>query len=162
MWGPPISKRRSWPPCTKNKPAGVQPALDLRDIVGQLNGCGRLGKQLAVFYDGRGIGKDIKTVDSIELADIALDVSKFLKAIANPDRLQILCLLVQQEMNVTALEHATGISQPRLSQHLARLRKEGLVKDRRQAKEKLYSLSSVEAQEVITLLHGLFCALKTS
>ncbi|MBT6983294.1 MAG: winged helix-turn-helix transcriptional regulator, partial [Rhodospirillaceae bacterium] len=75
----------------------------------------------------------MKTVDSIELADIALDVSKFLKAIANPDRLQILCLLVQQEMNVTALEHATGISQPRLSQHLARLRKEGLVKDRRQA-----------------------------
>jgi DNA-binding transcriptional ArsR family regulator len=103
-----------------------------------------------------------KIVDSTELAEIALDVSKFLKAIANPDRLQILCLLVQEEMNVTALEHATGIAQPRLSQHLARLRKEGLVHDRRLAKEKLYSLSSDETQEVITLLHRLFCAPKPS
>jgi DNA-binding transcriptional ArsR family regulator len=65
-------------------------------------------------------------------------------------------------MNVTALERATGIPQPRLSQHLARLRKEGLVNDRRLAKEKRYSLSSDETQAVITLLHRLFCAPKPS
>jgi len=99
-------------------------------------------------------------VDSTELGDVAIEVSKFLKAIANPDRLQILCLLVQEEMNVTALEHATGIPQPRLSQHLARLRQEGLVSNQRQAKEIRYSLSSNETQEVISLLHRLYCEQK--
>jgi DNA-binding transcriptional ArsR family regulator len=97
------------------------------------------------------------TVDSTELGDVAVEVSKFLKAIANPGRLQILCMLVQEEMNVTALEHATGIPQPRLSQHLARLRQDGLVSNRRQAKEIRYSLSSNETQEIISLLHRLYC-----
>lgn len=96
-------------------------------------------------------------VESTELAAVTVEVSKFLKAIANPDRLQILCILVNDEMNVTSLENMTGIPQPRLSQHLARLRLEGLVKNRRKAKEVLYSLESEEAQEVIGLLHKLFC-----
>ena len=97
-------------------------------------------------------------MDSTELAAVASEASKFLKAIANPDRLQILCMLVQGEMNVSALEKATGIRQPRLSQHLARLRQEGLVANHRNAKEIHYSLSSNEAQEVISLLHSLYCA----
>lgn len=96
-------------------------------------------------------------MDSTELAGVAAEVSKFLKVIANPNRLQILCMLVQEEMNVSALEQATGIPQPRLSQHLARLREEGLVNNRRNAKEIVYSLSSSETQEVISLLHRLYC-----
>lgn len=95
--------------------------------------------------------------ETMELADLAGEASQFLKAIANQDRLMILCMLVDKELNVTALEHATGIPQPRLSQHLARLRQEGLVSNRRNAKEIRYSLASTEAQEVITLLHKLFC-----
>jgi|TARA_B100002003_G_scaffold223651_1_gene228354 ArsR family transcriptional regulator len=100
------------------------------------------------------------SVDPTELAAVAKEASKFLKAIANPDRLQILCMLVQEEMNVSSLEAVTGIRQPRLSQHLARLRQEGLVANRRDAKEIRYSLSSREAQEVIALLHQLYCAPK--
>ena len=99
-------------------------------------------------------------MDSTELAEVAVEVSKFLKTMANPDRLQILCMLVQGEMNVTALEQATGIPQPRLSQHLARLRNGGLVNNQRHAKEIRYSLASDETQEVITLLHRLYCAPK--
>lgn len=101
-----------------------------------------------------------KDMDPAEVAALTVEVSKFLKAIANPDRLQILCMLVNDEMNVTALENITGIPQPRLSQHLARLRQEGLVSNRRKSKEILYSLASVEAQEVIGLLHRLYCSAK--
>lgn len=99
-------------------------------------------------------------MDSTELAAVAGEASKFLKAIANPHRLQILCMLVENEMNVTALEQATGIAQPRLSQHLARLRQDGLVSNQRNSKEIRYSLSSNEAQEVISLLHQLYCTAK--
>lgn len=98
--------------------------------------------------------------ETMELADLAGEASQFLKAIANQDRLLILCMLVDDDMNVSALEGVTGIPQPRLSQHLARLRQEGLVKTRRNAKEICYSLASVEAQEVIALLHKLYCAPK--
>lgn len=101
-----------------------------------------------------------EVMDSTELAALAVEVSSFLKAIANPDRLQILCMLVEQEMNVTAMEKVTGIPQPRLSQHLARLRQEGLVSTRRNSKEIVYSLTSEEAQEVIGLLHKLYCSSK--
>ncbi|MBT4686462.1 MAG: helix-turn-helix transcriptional regulator [Rhodospirillaceae bacterium] len=111
------------------------------------------------MFDRSDIGTEY-IVDSTELAAKASEASKFLKAIANPDRLQILCMLVQEEMNVSSLEAVTGIRQPRLSQHLARLRKEGLVTNRRDAKEIRYSLSSKEAQEVISLLHQLYCAEK--
>lgn len=97
------------------------------------------------------------SMDPKEVAALTVEVSKFLKAIANPDRLQILCMLVNEEMNVTSLENVTGIPQPRLSQHLARLRQEGLVNNRRQSKEILYSLASEEAQAVIGLLHQLYC-----
>lgn len=96
-------------------------------------------------------------MDSTELAAVAGEASKFLKAIANPGRLQILCMLVQEEMNVTALKNVTGIPQPRLSQHLARLRQEGLVTNRRNAKEIRYSIASDDAQEIITLLHRIYC-----
>jgi len=100
----------------------------------------------------------IPTLESADLAAVAVEVSTFLKAIANPDRLQILCILVNEGMNVSALEKKTGIPQPRLSQHLARLRQEGLVSTQRNAKEICYSLASNEAQEVISLLHRLYCA----
>jgi ArsR family transcriptional regulator, virulence genes transcriptional regulator len=99
-------------------------------------------------------------VDSTELAALTVEVSKFLKAIANPDRLHILCMLVKEKMNVTALENMTGIPQPRLSQHLAKLREEGLVSTQRNSKEIYYSLASEEAQEVISLLHRLYCSPK--
>jgi DNA-binding transcriptional ArsR family regulator len=101
--------------------------------------------------------KQKSDTDSTELAAVAGEASKFLKAISNPARLQILCMLVDEEMNVTSLMKATGIQQPRLSQHLANLRDEGLVSNRRNAKEICYSLSSREAKEVISLLHRLYC-----
>lgn len=94
-----------------------------------------------------------------------MDVSKekageaaaFLKNLANENRLMVLCHLAQGEKTVTELEHLIGIRQPNLSQQLARLRAEGLVKCRRKAKSVYYGLDSAEVVLVIQLLYRLFC-----
>lgn len=96
-------------------------------------------------------------MDTKELAKNVGEATRLLKAIANQNRLLILCMLVDGEKCVSDLESETGIPQPRLSQHLARLRADGLVRPRREAKEIRYSLASPEARETIGLLHKLFC-----
>ena len=86
----------------------------------------------------------------------AREATVFLKAIANENRLLILCHLAMGEKSVTELEHLLGIRQPTLSQQLARLRAENLVKTRRDAKTIYYSVSSTDAMLVVQLLHKLF------
>ena len=80
-----------------------------------------------------------------------------LKALANPDRLLLLCQLTQGEQTVGALEAALGIRQPSLSQQLGVLRQEGLVATRRDGKQIHYSVASPEALAVLRLLYQLYC-----
>lgn len=94
---------------------------------------------------------------STEIEIAAEKATAFLKALANQNRLQILCLLIEKEQTVSELERALDITQPKLSQQLARLRTEGLVSARRDSKMVYYSLASEEAQLVLELLHRLFC-----
>jgi len=84
--------------------------------------------------------------------------SRFLKALANENRLVILCTLADGEKNVGELEEILGIRQPTLSQQLARLRSENLVATRRESKQIFYHLASKEAEQVIGLLYELFCS----
>ncbi len=58
--------------------------------------------------------------------------AKLLKSLDNPHRLVILCKLHTEECSVGSLEKTTQLKQSALSQHLARLRKEGIVKTRRE------------------------------
>jgi DNA-binding transcriptional ArsR family regulator len=90
----------------------------------------------------------------IESARIA---TAFLKALANENRLLVLCHLTEGEKSVTELEQLIGIRQPTLSQQLARLRAENLVKTRREAKTVYYSLATEDVTMVIQLLHRMFC-----
>jgi len=83
--------------------------------------------------------------------------SKFLKGLANENRLVVLCALAEGEKNVSELEKILGIRQPTLSQQLARLRADNLVSTRRQSKQIFYSIDSEEAELVIGLLYKLFC-----
>lgn len=83
---------------------------------------------------------------------------QLLKALANPDRLLLLCQLSQGERNVSELEAQLGIQQPTLSQQLAVLRREGLVETRREGKLIHYRISSPAALAVINTLYQLFCA----
>jgi ArsR family transcriptional regulator len=85
------------------------------------------------------------------------EAAGLLKALANPDRLLLLCHLVDGEHCVGDLGAATGIGQPSLSQQLAVLRAERLVSARRDGQRMLYSVSSPAALAVLHTLHGLFC-----
>jgi len=88
----------------------------------------------------------------------AVQASTLLKAMAHPDRLILLCRLSEGEFCVGELEDALGIRQPSLSQQLGVLRQEGLVDARRQGKHIYYSLKSVEAAEVMAVLHKRLCS----
>lgn len=83
--------------------------------------------------------------------------SRFLKALANENRLVILCSLVEGEKNVGELERILGIRQPTLSQQLARLRSDDLVETRRDSRQIYYCLASDETKQMIELLYELFC-----
>lgn len=83
--------------------------------------------------------------------------SALLKAMSNQHRLLILCQLVPGEKSVGELERIIGLSQSALSQHLARLRRDQMVKTRRAAQTIYYSLNGEEASAVIETLYGLYC-----
>ena len=80
-----------------------------------------------------------------------------LKAMANERRLQILCLLLETELSVGQLSQQLDLSQSALSQHLAWLRRDGLVDTRKEAQTVYYSLKSREVKALITVLHQLYC-----
>lgn len=84
--------------------------------------------------------------------------SSLLKSMANESRLMILCQLSQGEMTVGELSQRIPLSQSALSQHLGILRREELVKTRRQSQYVWYSLDSGDASAVINTLYDLFCA----
>lgn len=88
----------------------------------------------------------------------AAKVAALLGALANERRLMILCKLVEWgEANVGALADAIGLSQSALSQHLARMRQEGLVAFRRDAQTLWYRIADPRVEELFATLHRLFC-----
>lgn len=97
-------------------------------------------------------------INSVELAPKAAEAESFLKALANRHRLMVLCELHKGEHSVTRLLETVGLSQSSLSQHLARLREDGLVKTRRESQTIFYSLANQNVSRVIGLLYELFCA----
>ncbi len=80
-----------------------------------------------------------------------------LKAVSNENRLLVLCHLGQGELSVTELNERVDLSQSALSQHLAKLRQDGLVETRRESQTIYYSLASPEAARLIEFLHTEFC-----
>lgn len=94
------------------------------------------------------------TDDLVGQADAA---AGYLKALAHEGRLMILCHLIDGEKSVTELETLLASRQAAVSQQLARLRLEGLVKARRDGKAIHYSLSDPRTARMIGLLNELFC-----
>lgn len=82
--------------------------------------------------------------------------SKLLKAMGNAKRLEILYHLADKEMNVGQLEKVVGLSQSALSQHLAILREENIVKTRREAQTIYYSIKSDKVSKLLQLLDNLY------
>jgi DNA-binding transcriptional ArsR family regulator len=82
--------------------------------------------------------------------------AQFLKLIANGNRLHILHLLKQGELNVGELEQKMGVSQPALSQHLARMRQEGILEAKRAGQQIFYSIKDKRIIEMMALLDDFF------
>ena len=87
----------------------------------------------------------------------AASAAAFLKTLAHEGRLMILCHLGSGEKSVSELEDLLGIRQAAVSQMLARLRDEDLVKTRRDGKTIFYSLSDPNTERMIGLLYEMFC-----
>ncbi|MGD9946595.1 MAG: ArsR/SmtB family transcription factor [Burkholderiaceae bacterium] len=88
----------------------------------------------------------------------AAQAAALLKTIGNEQRLLVLCLLIEHgEMTVGALLDEVDLSQSALSQHLARMRDEGLVAFRREAQTLHYRIADPNAEKLIAALKNIFC-----
>ena len=97
-------------------------------------------------------------IDPEAMREHASDAARLLRALGNERRLQLLCLLVEGERSVGELNARLELSQSALSQHLALLREQGLVRTRREAQTIYYALVPGPAQRVLDTLHGIYCA----
>jgi len=93
------------------------------------------------------------------MAEHADAAARFLRVLANPHRLQVLCVLNDDEMSVRDLNARIHLSQSALSQHLKVLRDDGLVATRREAQTVYYRVTPGPAVDVIGVLHRHFCEL---
>ena len=103
-------------------------------------------KQTAINYDA---------IMKMELH--ACDAANLLKALANENRLMILCSLVGGELSVGELNSKVPLSQSALSQHLGSLREAGLVATRKESQTVFYRLQGDEATRVIAVLQSIYC-----
>jgi len=87
----------------------------------------------------------------------AADAVRLLKSIANESRLMVMCVLAEGELSVGDLNGRIALSQSALSQHLAILRDQGLVKTRRESQTIYYSLAETAALQLINTLHDIYC-----
>jgi len=99
------------------------------------------------------------SVDVQELEEKAADIATLLKAMGNERRLLILCELVAHgEMSVGAMVKRIGLGQSALSQHLAKMREEGIVATRREGQTIWYRIAEPRVEELMAILHRLYCS----
>ncbi len=96
--------------------------------------------------------------DPLFLQDGASRAAAMLRAVGNEHRLLVLCLLIEHgEMTVGALLDQVPLSPSALSQHLAKMRDEGLVAYRREAQTLHYRIENPDVAKLIATLKTLFC-----
>ncbi|MGC4027805.1 MAG: metalloregulator ArsR/SmtB family transcription factor [Steroidobacteraceae bacterium] len=98
------------------------------------------------------------TPDLSAIQTHAGEAARLLKTLANENRLQVLCLLAAGERPVGEINKLLDLTQSALSQHLAVLREEKLVRTRRQAQSIHYSLAPGPAATVMKALHDIYCS----
>jgi len=92
-----------------------------------------------------------------EMIEHAAEASAFLKALANEQRLCILCTLLDRPLTVGELNAEVDLSQSALSQHLAVLREGGIVVAERAGQTITYSVPEGDARRVLSVLQEVFC-----
>lgn len=92
------------------------------------------------------------------LAEQSAEAARLLRALANEQRLLILChLLSAGELPVAGLVGEIGLGQSALSQHLARLRDQGIVTYRREAQSLIYRVADEKTSRILALLSEIYC-----
>lgn len=99
--------------------------------------------------------------ETAEMVENAGEAADFLKRLAHPSRLMVVCALVDGERSVRDLEDTLGIRQPGLSQQIAELRDAGFIVGRKESKSVYYRLADGRVSEFISTMHRLFCAPQT-
>jgi ArsR family transcriptional regulator, virulence genes transcriptional regulator len=104
------------------------------------------------------MGEQVATQAEAPFEVQAAKAAQFLKLMANEHRLLVLCHLLEAgEASVTELVRETRLSQSALSQHLAKLREDGLVTFRREAQTLFYRVCDSRAECVLGVLKDIFC-----
>ena len=98
--------------------------------------------------------KNMNVEEMIPAAEMAADL---MRSLSHPQRLLVLCALVDGERSVADLRHALAIEQVPMSQQLMRLRADGLVEARREGTTVYYSIVRPEVRAVVQALHDAFC-----
>ena len=99
----------------------------------------------------------INTIASADIIPKAEMVAAQLRLLSNPNRLRIVCKLMDGELSVGTLEDELAISQPSLSRELGRLRDADIIKPRREAKSVYYTLTN---PSMVALIEALCVACK--
>jgi DNA-binding transcriptional ArsR family regulator len=99
----------------------------------------------------------METMTADQMREKAPRVAAFLKGLANSDRLMILCCLAQGEACVSDIIAATGIAPTSMSQHLAKLKDEGITTVRRAHRTLFYRIDHPATLEVMAVLYSHFC-----
>lgn len=98
-----------------------------------------------------------QALDIARMRNSADQAVALLRLLSHPDRLMLLCQLTDGERCVSDLQASLDIQQPGLSQQLGVLRREGVVRTRRDGKHIFYSMADERTQALLQTLYGLFC-----
>ena len=108
------------------------------------------GGSFVVLLDRKRRGADFVPEKNLETK--LVDIVTLLKAVGNERRFEIVYYLLSGERAVGELEELVGLSQSALSQHLARLRRDGMVKTRRDAQKIYYSIADQRVADLLASL----------
>ena len=94
---------------------------------------------------------------AIPTQEQCFEVSNFMKILAHPQRLMILCQLSGGPKKVSDLEQLCGATQSAVSQFLARMKSEGLVDCKKYSRTVFYEIKDKRVETLIQTMHQLFC-----
>lgn len=98
-----------------------------------------------------------QTMNIADMQGNATEAADLLKVMAHPERLMVLCQLIQGEIGVGQLQQSSALSQSAFSQHLTVLRKHNLIQARKASQQVFYSLADPRVEPLIQSLHTVFC-----
>ena len=108
----------------------------------------------AITHETGSVGR---TADLELLMSKAQAAGAMLKALSHESRLLLLCMLSEKERSVGELEMLLNMRQSAVSQQLARLRYDGLVRTRREGKTIHYSIANPDVRRIIAVLYDIYC-----